>query len=128
IGAIVRHTAGAITAVIGLVLVIGPLAMLLPGKIGDYVYGYMPAEAGYLITKAQQGENDLLSPWEGYGGFAVWTVALLAVAAYLLPGRPPCGPRPAAPAPPPRRPRGRPLFTDRSRGVRGRVGIPVRYR
>lgn len=84
IGAIVRHTAGAITAVIGLVLVIGPLAMLLPGKIGDYVYGYMPAEAGYLITKAQQGENDLLSPWEGYGVFALWTFALLAVAAYLL--------------------------------------------
>ncbi|XRQ15526.1 ABC transporter permease [Actinomadura welshii] len=84
IGAIVRHTAGAITGVIGLVLVVGPLAMLLPGKIGDYVYGYMPSEAGYLITKTQQGENDLLSPWEGFGVFALWTFVLLAIAAYLL--------------------------------------------
>ncbi|GGT90298.1 hypothetical protein GCM10010208_11510 [Actinomadura livida] len=79
-----RHTAGAITGVIGLVLVVGPLAMLLPGKIGDYVYGYMPSEAGYLITSARQGEDDLLSPWEGYGVFALWTFALLAIAAYLL--------------------------------------------
>ncbi|TDC63172.1 ABC transporter permease [Actinomadura sp. GC306] len=84
IGAIVRHTAGAITGVIALVLIVGPLAMLLPGKIGDYVYGYMPSEAGYLITSARQGEDDLLSPWEGYGVFALWTFALLAVAAYLL--------------------------------------------
>ncbi|TDB95029.1 ABC transporter permease [Actinomadura sp. 7K534] len=84
VGGIVRHTAGAITGVIGLVLVVGPLAMLLPGKIGDYVYGYMPSEAGYLITSARQGEDDLLSPWEGYGVFALWTFALLAIAAYLL--------------------------------------------
>jgi ABC-type transport system involved in multi-copper enzyme maturation permease subunit len=84
IGAIVRHTAGAITGVIALVLVVGPLAQLLPGKIGDYVYGYMPSEAGYMITSARQGEDDLLSPWEGYGVFALWTFALLAIAAYLL--------------------------------------------
>ncbi|MEU8803401.1 ABC transporter permease subunit [Spirillospora sp. NPDC048819] len=84
IGAIVRHTAGAITGVIGFVLVLAPLAMLLPGKIGDYVYSYLPSEAGYLITKAQQGEDDLLTPWQGYGVFALWTFALLALAAFLL--------------------------------------------
>ncbi|TDC78308.1 ABC transporter permease subunit [Actinomadura sp. 7K507] len=84
VGAIVRHTAGAITGVIGLVLVVGPLAMLLPGKIGDYVYGYLPSEAGYLITSTQQGENDLLSPWQGFGVFAIWTFGLLALAAFLL--------------------------------------------
>ncbi|MFG2091331.1 MULTISPECIES: ABC transporter permease subunit [unclassified Spirillospora] len=84
IGAIVRHTAGAITGVIGFVLVLAPLAMLLPGKIGDYIYSYLPSEAGYLITKAQQGEDDLLTPWQGYGVFALWTFALLALAAFLL--------------------------------------------
>lgn len=84
IGAIVRHTAGAITAVIGLVLVVGPLAMLLPGKVGDYVYWSLPAEAGYMIASVRQGEDDLLSPWEGYGVFALWTFVLLAVGAYLL--------------------------------------------
>ncbi|MFI0409035.1 ABC transporter permease [Actinomadura sp. 3N508] len=84
IGAIVRHTAGGITGVIGFVLVLAPLATLLPGSIGERVHAYLPSEAGALIAKAHQGENDLLTPWQGYGVFALWTVALLALAAFLL--------------------------------------------
>lgn len=84
IGAIVRHTAGGITGVIGFVLVLAPLAMLLPGSIGDHIHAYLPSEAGTLIAKAQQGPDDLLSPWQGYGVFALWTFALLALAAFLL--------------------------------------------
>jgi ABC-type transport system involved in multi-copper enzyme maturation permease subunit len=44
----------------------------------------MPSEAGHLIGQAHQGTNDLLTPWQGFGVFAVWTVVLLAIAAYLL--------------------------------------------
>ncbi|MFI0480021.1 ABC transporter permease [Actinomadura sp. 9N215] len=84
IGAIVRHPAGGITGVIGFVLVLAPLAMLLPGSIGEHVHAYLPSEAGYLIAKAHQGEDDLLTPWQGYGVFALWTAALLAAAAVLL--------------------------------------------
>ncbi|MFA1537337.1 ABC transporter permease [Actinomadura monticuli] len=84
IGAIVRHTAGGITGVIGFVLVLAPLATLLPGSIGDHVHAYLPSEAGTLIAKAHQGPDDLLTPWQGYGVFALWTVALLALAAFLL--------------------------------------------
>ena len=84
IGAIVRHTAGGITGVIAFVLVLAPLTMLLPGSLGDHVHAYLPSEAGTLIAKAHQGPDDLLSPWQGYGVFALWTVALLAVAAFLL--------------------------------------------
>ncbi|MEU8120750.1 ABC transporter permease subunit [Spirillospora sp. NPDC049024] len=84
IGAIVRHTAGGITGVIGFVLVLAPLAQLLPGSIGDHIHAYLPSEAGHLIAQARQGQNDLLTPWQGYGVFALWTAALLAVAAVLL--------------------------------------------
>jgi ABC-type transport system involved in multi-copper enzyme maturation permease subunit len=84
VGAIVRHTAGGITGVIGFVLVLAPLAMLLPGTVGDHIHAYLPSEAGSLIAKAHQGPDDILSPWQGYGVFAAWTAALLAVAAYLL--------------------------------------------
>ncbi|CNF64654.1 putative ABC transporter membrane protein [Mycobacterium tuberculosis] len=84
IGAIVRHTAGGITGVIGFVLVLAPLAMLLPGSIGDHIHAYLPSEAGTLIAKSQQAPDDLLSPWQGYGVFALWTAALLALAAFLL--------------------------------------------
>ncbi|WP_433471883.1 ABC transporter permease subunit [Spirillospora sp. CA-142024] len=84
IGAIVRHPAGGITGVIGFVLVLAPLAALLPGSIGDHVHAYLPSEAGTLIAKAHQGPDDLLTPWQGYGVFALWTAALLALAAVLL--------------------------------------------
>lgn len=84
IGAIVRHTAAAITGVIGFVLVLSPLAQLLPGSIGDHVHAYLPAEAGQLIAKTHQGRGDLLTPWQGYGVFAVWTAALLVIAVVLL--------------------------------------------
>ena len=84
IGAIVRHTAAGITGVIGFVLVLSPLAQLLPGSFGDHVHAYLPSEAGHLIAQARQAPNDLLTPWQGYGVFCLWTAVLLVVAAALL--------------------------------------------
>jgi len=84
IGGIVRHTAGSITGVIGFILVLSPLAQLLPGDIGKYVHAYLPAEAGQLISYAHAPSDAVLSPWEGFGVFCLWTALLLAVATYLL--------------------------------------------
>ncbi len=84
IGALLRHTAGAITGIIGFVLVLSPLALLLPGDWGRYVYAYLPTNAGQRITTTIQGPDDLLSAWQGLGVFALWTMALLLVAGYLL--------------------------------------------
>ena len=84
IGALVRHTAGGITGVIGFVLVLAPLAQLLPGSAGKHVHAYLPSEAGRLIAQATQSSNDLLSPWQGFGVFCLWTAVLLGVAAWLL--------------------------------------------
>jgi ABC-2 type transport system permease protein len=84
IGAIVRNTPGSITGVIGFILVLSPLAQLLPGNIGKYVHAYLPAEAGQLISYGHAPSDSVLSPWEGFGVFCLWTVVLLAVATYLL--------------------------------------------
>jgi ABC-2 type transport system permease protein len=84
IGGLVRHTAAAITGVIGFVLVLAPLAQLLPGSSGKHVHAYLPSEAGHLIAQAHQGPHDLLTPWQGFGVFCLWTAVLLGVAAYLL--------------------------------------------
>jgi ABC-2 type transport system permease protein len=65
-------------------LVLAPLTQLLPGSFGDHVHAYLPSEAGHLIAQAKQAPNDLLTPWQGYGVFALWTAALLVVAAILL--------------------------------------------
>jgi len=84
IGAIVRRTAAGITSVIIFVLVLAPLVQLLPGKAGEYAHSYLPTEAGILIGQATKLPGDLLSPWQGFGVFCLWTVALFALAAFLL--------------------------------------------
>lgn len=84
IGALLRHTAGAITAIIGFVLVLSPLALLLPGDWGRYVYAYLPTNAGQRIATTVQSPTDLLTAWQGFGVFALWTTALILAAGYLL--------------------------------------------
>jgi ABC-type transport system involved in multi-copper enzyme maturation permease subunit len=84
IGGIIRHTAGAITGVIAFVLVLAPLTQLIPGKIGKYVHAYLPTEAGQLIGQAHEQANQVLSPWQGFGVFCLWTAVLLVIAGYLL--------------------------------------------
>ncbi len=86
VGGLIRHTAGAITAVIGMVLVIFPLAgaQHLPDNWGAHVHAYLPTVAGQLITADQHQSGQLLSPWQGFGVFCAWTVLLLIAAIFLL--------------------------------------------
>jgi len=84
IGGLVRHTGAAITAVVGLLVVLSNLARLLPGSAGTHVAAYLPSNAGLLITHAHQQASDLLSPWQGFGILCLWMVALLGAAAYRL--------------------------------------------
>ena len=84
IGGLIRHTAGAVTAVIGMVLVIFPLAGLLPSSWGAHIHAYLPTIAGQLITQDKPSAGQLLSSWQGFGVFCAWTVLLLAVATFLL--------------------------------------------
>jgi ABC-type transport system involved in multi-copper enzyme maturation permease subunit len=83
-GAIIRHTAGAITAVLGLILIVSNLTALLPDSWGHHINAYMPTNAGTLILQARQAPDDLLSPWQGFAVFGGWTVLLLVVAAVLF--------------------------------------------
>jgi len=84
IGLVIRHTAGAVTTAIGAVFVLPILAGLLPGSWGAHVNGYLPEQAGVLIGQSHPQAGDVLSAWEGFGVFCLWTAALLAIGAYLL--------------------------------------------
>ena len=84
IGTMIRHTAGAISTVIGIVFVLPILSGLLPSSWGAHINAYLPEQAGTLITHTQEQSSDLLSPWQGFGVLCIWTVLALAVAAYLL--------------------------------------------
>jgi len=84
IGALIRHTAGAIATAIGVVLVLPILSGLLPGSWGAHINAYLPEQAGGLIDQAHEQAGNLLSPWQGFGVFCLWTAVLLVAAAYLL--------------------------------------------
>jgi ABC-type transport system involved in multi-copper enzyme maturation permease subunit len=84
IGGLIRHTAGAIAAVIGLVIVVPPLVSLIPGTIANHIHGYLPSVAGELVGHTTQQSTDVLSPWQGFGVFCLWTVVLLGASAVLL--------------------------------------------
>lgn len=84
IGTLIRHTAGAIATVLGLVLVIFNSAVLLPGSWGAHVNAYMPTVAGMLITNDKPQPGALLSAWQGIGVFCGWTALLLAAGAWML--------------------------------------------
>jgi ABC-type transport system involved in multi-copper enzyme maturation permease subunit len=84
-GAILRHTAGAITAVIGLLFVVPILAHLLPHAWYQDVQRWLPNSAGQALS-ATTGPQDphLFSPWGQFGVFAAYTAVLLIVGAVLF--------------------------------------------
>ena len=83
-GAILRHTAGAITTVLGIVLILSNLTGLLPDSWGQHINAWMPTNAGQLIMQPASAAGDLLSAWQGLAVFTGWTALLLIIATVLF--------------------------------------------
>jgi len=84
IGGLIRHTAGGISIVIALVIVVPPLVSLIPGTIANHIHGYLPTVAGQLVAQTSQQSGDVLSGWQGFGVFCAWTAVLMAACGWLL--------------------------------------------
>jgi ABC-type transport system involved in multi-copper enzyme maturation permease subunit len=84
IGGLIRKTAGAISAVVGIIFVLPVLTSLLPSSL-DAIQKYLPANAGQAIITGgvAQGATSL-SPWIGLGVFFLYAVTALGAAAYTL--------------------------------------------
>jgi ABC-2 type transport system permease protein len=83
-GFLVRHTAAAVSIVLGLVFVVGNMVLLIPGAFGEWVTKLMPGNAGGEIATPVSFNPDLLAPWAGFGVFALETAAVLGLAWLLL--------------------------------------------
>ena len=83
-GAVVRHTARAITGIIAIVLVLAPLSQLLPGTVGEHIQAYLPTVADQFVISAQQGADDLPGPSQGLGVFVLWTTVLMLMLMLML--------------------------------------------
>jgi hypothetical protein len=85
VGVIIRRTAGAIAAVLGIVLVL-PVVVGALGSSFDTVSKFLPSTAGQAIFHtAAPGQNlPTLSPWTGFAVFVVYAIVTLAAGATLL--------------------------------------------
>jgi ABC-2 type transport system permease protein len=84
-GSVLRHTAAVITSVIGLLFVIPILVHLLPNSWYQDIDRWLPDAAGRAISTTVGGQDPhLFAPWGEFSVFAIYTLILLIVGAFLF--------------------------------------------
>ena len=83
LGALLRNTAGAIAAVVGLLMVLPLISSLLGTWFTTHISPYLPSNAGGSLIQVQHQANTL-SPWIGFAVMCAYAVAALALAAWAL--------------------------------------------
>src|SRR6516165_5958173 len=86
LGSIIRHTAGAITSVIGLMFVLPIIIQVaLPDTWRWDVMRFFPDAAGRVLSKTiGQTEPHLWSAWPQFGVTLIYAAVLLVIGAYLF--------------------------------------------
>jgi ABC-type transport system involved in multi-copper enzyme maturation permease subunit len=80
LGAIIRHTAGAIASVFGLMFVVQIVVQLLPQSWRWDMLRFLPSSAGQIIPATiGQTNNHMWSAWPQLGVTAVWAAALVII-------------------------------------------------
>lgn len=83
LGWLIRHTAGAIATLFGLLLVVPGIAEALPDSWAPHIVPYLPSNAGQALVTVHQ-DAAMLAPWTGFAVFCAYVVVALAAAALLL--------------------------------------------
>lgn len=83
LGALIRHSAGAIAAVFGILIVLPGIAMSLPMSWSNAIGKYLPSNAGQAIYTTIK-DRSTLSPWAGFGLFCAYAAIALIAAAVVL--------------------------------------------
>lgn len=84
LGALLRNTAGGISALVGLLFVLPGIVALLPGTLGDSISPYLPLNAGTTVATSTFDNSHHLSTWGGFAVFCGYTAVVIAVAAFGL--------------------------------------------
>ncbi len=84
LGALLRSTAGAISALFGLLFGLQLVAGLLPSAWSDAIYKYLPTPAGAAVTAIEPDPTTQLPPWTGLGVFCLYAAVALGLAAWRL--------------------------------------------
>jgi len=85
LGAIIRHTAGAITSTIGLMFVLSIIIQLLPDTWRWDIMRFFPDAAGRVISVTIGPDNPhLWSAWPQFLVTVIWAVVLVGAGGYLF--------------------------------------------
>ena len=84
LGAIIRHTAGAISAVVGVLFVLPLILVPLGTSLQNSVGKFLPMIIAENSITAVKPDVDNLAPGLGFGLLCLYTVAALAVGGWLL--------------------------------------------
>jgi ABC-2 type transport system permease protein len=80
VGFLLRHTAGTISVVLALMLILGNMVNLVPGELGEWLTKLMPGNAGSAISTPTSFNPNVLEPWTGFAVFGLETAVLLLLA------------------------------------------------
>jgi ABC-2 type transport system permease protein len=83
LGAVLRSTAGGISALFGMLFALQIVAGFLPGTWSDLVSKYLPGPAGIAITSVRPDPASL-PPWTGFGVLCLYAAVVLGLAAWQL--------------------------------------------
>jgi ABC-2 type transport system permease protein len=83
LGTLIRHSAGAIAAVFGLIFVLPGIVAALPSSWNHAISKYLPSNAGQAVVRTVH-DSTSLSPWAGFGLFCAYAAVALVVAGLTL--------------------------------------------
>jgi ABC-2 type transport system permease protein len=83
LGWLTRHTAGAIGALVAVLLIVPILVHLLPDPWPDRISQWLPGDAGQALWTVRP-QPHTLAPWTGFGVLLAYVAAALVAAAVLL--------------------------------------------
>ena len=84
LGAIIRHTAGAIAAVVGVIFVLPLLTVPLPASLEPTVQKFLPEPIAANSLTAVKPVAHTLPPWAGLGLLCLYAAVLLAAGTVVL--------------------------------------------
>jgi ABC-2 type transport system permease protein len=82
LGALIRHTAGGIAVLVGLLLVLPGITAALPQSWQNVLDKALPSNAGGSVF-AVHTRAHFLGPWAGFGVLCAWAAAALVLAAVI---------------------------------------------
>ena len=83
LGVILRRTAGAVAALVGLLVLAALVGGFLPTSFQESVGKYFPAQAGMAVFGVVP-DPKALAPWTGYGILLAYVAGALVVGGFLL--------------------------------------------